>query len=59
MPHQTTEKGDKSVIMCTTGCDKQRCTIMLAISADGRMLPPYIIFKRKTMPMGKFPLEFM
>jgi hypothetical protein len=29
---------------------------MLAISADGRKLPPYIIFKRKTIPKGKFLL---
>jgi hypothetical protein len=51
MPHQTTtEKGDKSVIMCTTRCEKQQCTIMLANSADGRKLPPCIIFKRKIMP---------
>jgi hypothetical protein len=57
MPHQTTitEKGDKSMIMRTTGCEKQRCTTMLAISAYGRKLPPCVIFKRKTMPNGKFP----
>jgi hypothetical protein len=57
MPHQTaiTEKDDKSVIMRTTGCEKQRCAIMLAINADGRKFPPYVIFKRKTMPKGKFP----
>jgi hypothetical protein len=28
---------------------------MFAISADGRKLPPDIIFKRKTTPKGKFP----
>lgn len=35
---------------------KQRTTVMLCCTADGRKLPPYIIFKRKTLPAGeKFP----
>uniref|UniRef100_A0A8C4RRH5 HTH CENPB-type domain-containing protein n=1 Tax=Erpetoichthys calabaricus TaxID=27687 RepID=A0A8C4RRH5_ERPCA len=34
----------------------QRCTVMLTILADGKKLPPYIIFKRKTLPKNeKFP----
>lgn len=28
---------------------------MLAVTVDGRKLPPYIIFQRKTLPKGKFP----
>jgi hypothetical protein len=28
---------------------------MLAITAEGRYLPPYVIFKRKTMPKAKLP----
>jgi hypothetical protein len=28
---------------------------MLAITADGRKLPPYGIFKRKTIPKAKLP----
>jgi hypothetical protein len=28
---------------------------MLAITADGQKLPPYVVFKRKTMAKEKFP----
>jgi hypothetical protein len=48
-------KGETSVIICTSGCKKQHCTVMLAITADRRKLPPYVIFKRKTMPNAKLP----
>ena len=34
----------------TTGAEKQRCTVMLAVTVDGGKLPPYVIFKRKTLP---------
>jgi hypothetical protein len=49
MPTNTTieGKGEKFVIIRTGGCGKQRCTVMLAITVDGRKLPPYVIFKRK------------
>lgn len=52
MPSSTTvdKKGAKSVSVKTSGGEKQRCTVMLAATADGRRLPPYIIFKRKTLP---------
>ncbi|KAM7315265.1 hypothetical protein ISCGN_005047 [Ixodes scapularis] len=43
-------KGQKSVLVRTTGAERQRCTVMLCIPADGRKLPPYVIFKRKTIP---------
>jgi hypothetical protein len=57
MPTNTTieGKGEKSVIIHTRGCEKQRRTVMLTITADGRKLPPYVIFKRKTMPKAKLP----
>jgi hypothetical protein len=48
-------KGEKSVIIRTTGCEKQHCTMMLTITANGRKLLPYMIFKRKTMPKAKLP----
>lgn len=48
-------KGKKSVTVRTTGAERQRCTVMLCITADGRKLPPYVIFKRKTVPKELFP----
>jgi hypothetical protein len=42
-------KKDENVIVRMGGCVKQRCTVMLCIRADGRKLPPYVIFKRKTV----------
>lgn len=57
MPPSTTveKKGVRSVHIRTTGAEKQRCTVMLAVTADGRKLSPFIIFKRKTLPKAKFP----
>jgi hypothetical protein len=46
-------KGEKRVIICTSGFEKQHCTVMLVITADGRKLQPYVIIKRKTMPKAK------
>jgi hypothetical protein len=49
-------KGQKSVSIITTGNEKNRFTVMLACTADGGKLPPYVVFKRKTMPKGvKWP----
>ena len=48
-------KGSKSVTIRTGGNEKQRCTVMLCILADGTKLPPYIVFKRKTLPKGNLP----
>jgi hypothetical protein len=55
MPTNTTieGKGEKSVIIRTGGYEKQRCTVTLSITADGRELPPYAIFKRKTVPKDR------
>lgn len=57
MPRNTTvnKVGERSVLVKTTGAEKMRCTVMLAITADGRKLPPYVIFKRKTLPKGPLP----
>lgn len=57
MPTNTTlaEKDYKSFLIQKTGCEKLRCNVMLAITADGTKLPPYVIFKRKTMPIDNIP----
>jgi 3D (Asp-Asp-Asp) domain-containing protein len=39
----------------TTGAEKQHCTAMLAITADGQKLSPCVIFKRKTVAKEMFP----
>lgn len=57
MPRSTTVevKGAKTVGVRTTGAEKQRCTVMLAVTADGRKLPPFVVFKRKTLPKNTLP----
>ncbi|KAH7959912.1 hypothetical protein HPB49_014863 [Dermacentor silvarum] len=54
MPRNTTvnEKGARSVLVKTSGAQKQRCTVMLAVTADGRKLPPHVILKRETFPVA-------
>jgi len=50
-PNYTLEKkGVKEVLLKTTGCEKLRLTVMLAATADGRKLPPLLIFKKKDNP---------
>jgi hypothetical protein len=39
----------------TMGAEKQHCTIMLAITADGQKLPVYELFKCSTVAHGKLP----
>jgi len=55
MPRNTSieKQGVRSVAVKTARAEKQRCTVMLAITADGGKLPPYVIFK--TLPKEKFP----
>lgn len=48
-------KGNKSISIKTTGNEKNRFTVMLECTVDGGKLPPYVIFKRKTLPKEKFP----
>ena len=40
--------GSKECIARTSGCEKKNLTIVLSATADGKMLPPMIIFKGKT-----------
>ncbi|TWW54824.1 Pogo transposable element with KRAB domain [Takifugu flavidus] len=49
------EKGEKSVILKSTGNEKSRVTVMLACLADGTKLPPYVVLKRKTVPKEAMP----
>lgn len=48
--YTVTLKGVKSVPIRSTGNEKQRCTVMPAITADGKILPPYVILERKLVP---------
>ena len=49
------KKGEKSVIVKSTGNEKSHVTVMLACLADGTKLPPYVILKRKTAPKEAMP----
>ena len=40
--------GSKECIVRTSGCKKKHVIIVLSATADGKMLPPMIIFKEKT-----------
>ena len=52
LPHSRTIdfKGAKSISIKTTGSTMSRFTVMLTCAGDGCILPPYIIFRRKTLP---------
>jgi hypothetical protein len=52
MPESTTVN---SASEQTTEAEKESFTVMLAITADGQKLPPYVVFKRKMMEKEKFP----
>jgi hypothetical protein len=57
-PNYTEKKGVKEVLLKTTGCEKLRLTVMLATTADGRKLPPFLILKRKTLlKLESFPKD--
>lgn len=48
--------GIKTVPIMATGHEKDRLTVMLACRGDGSKLPPYVVFKKKTLPKNiKFP----
>ena len=56
LPHKTmNKKGASTVLIKSTGHEQSRYTVVLALMADGKKLPPMIIFKRKTKPPGNFP----
>ena len=42
--------GEKSILIKTTGNEKNHFTVVLACLANGTKLKPKIMFKRKTMP---------
>ena len=54
-PATVHKKGEKSVIVKSTGNEKSHVTVMLACLADGTKLPPYVILKRKTAPKEAMP----
>ena len=47
MPHNTTleERGTQSIEILSSGNEKTRFTVCLTISAAGRLLPAYVLFK--------------
>ena len=47
--------GEKTVLIKTTGNEKNHFTVVLACLADGTKLKPMIIFKRKTMAKEDIP----
>lgn len=49
------KRGDKSVIVRSTGNEKSRITFTLACLADGIKLPPYVILKRKAVSKEALP----
>ncbi|CAI7803726.1 unnamed protein product [Closterium sp. NIES-54] len=57
MPQERTleMKGARTVHVRTAGYEKERLTIMLAVTASSLKLPPYVVFKRKTIPKVKVP----
>ena len=42
------KKGDKECVVCSSRSEKKHQTVVLSATADGKMLPPMIIFKVKT-----------
>ncbi|KAL1470208.1 hypothetical protein MTO96_040572 [Rhipicephalus appendiculatus] len=55
MGRTVAQKGEKSVLLRTTGHEKSHFTVVLACCADGTKLPPMLVFKRKTLPNDSFP----
>ncbi|CAI7781322.1 unnamed protein product [Closterium sp. NIES-54] len=57
MPATTTvdQTGARSVPIRSAGYQKERVTVMLACTADGMKLRPWVFFKRKTVLKGVFP----
>ena len=48
-------RGERTVLVNTTGHEKSHFTVVLPCLADGTKLKPMVIFKRKTIPKEKFP----
>jgi hypothetical protein len=50
------QKDSSAIFVRTSGSEKQHCTAILVVTANGRKLPPNVIFKRKILPKGmRFP----
>ncbi|CAI7755078.1 unnamed protein product [Closterium sp. NIES-53] len=50
-------KGARTVHVRSAGYEKERVIVMLAVTASGLKLPPYVVFKRKTIPKVPIPAE--
>jgi hypothetical protein len=50
------DKGVKSVLIKTSGNEKMGLTVMLTVLADGKKLPPYLIYNWKTVPKKQLPI---
>ena len=51
VPNKVVDRvGVKSCIIRTTGAEKRHITVALTVTANGEMLPPFIIFKGKRQP---------
>ncbi|CAI7891161.1 unnamed protein product [Closterium sp. NIES-54] len=59
MPSERTveEVGSRSVPVRSGGYQKERVTVMLACTASGEKLKPWVFFKRKTVHKGDFPSD--
>ncbi|GJP29644.1 hypothetical protein CLOM_g19279 [Closterium sp. NIES-68] len=57
MPQETTLEvcGSRTVHIRTAGYEKERLTVMLAVTAGGQKLKSYVIFKCKTLPKIRVP----
>lgn len=49
------EKEERQVCLLTTGNKHSRFTVMLCSTADSHKLPPFVVFKWKTLPKETFP----
>lgn len=59
-PNRTVDEvGAKTITILTTGHEKMSFTCVLACSANGDKLKPLLIFKRKTIPKGKYPSDIV
>lgn len=55
MTRTLADRGTHSMLVKTTAAEKQCFMVMLAKMANSRKLPPYVIFKRKTI--GREPVS--
>jgi hypothetical protein len=50
----------EQIVQISAGAEKQGCTVMLATTSDTQKLPPYVLFKWKTMaemfPAGSYTM---